>query len=108
MRPLYVTAETLADDLRRLGVRDGHMLMAHVSLRAIGRMDGGPDALLDALEQAVGDGGTLLMILGAEIAEDWVNRLPEAERLPLLAGAPPFDPATAPVFHEVGSFAEVF
>jgi aminoglycoside N3'-acetyltransferase len=71
-------------------------------------MDGGPDALLDALEAAVGEDGTLLMILGAEIAQDWVNRLPEPERLSRFADAPPFDPATAPVFHEVGYFAEVF
>lgn len=82
--------------------------MIHVSLRAIGRLDGGPDAVLDALEAAIGEDGTLLMILGAEIAQDRVNRLPEPERLPLLADAPPFDPATAPVFHEVGYFAELF
>jgi hypothetical protein len=60
------------------------------------------EALLDALEQAVGPEGTLLMILGADINHDWVNRLPEPERLRLLADVPVFDPATAPVFHEVG------
>jgi aminoglycoside 3-N-acetyltransferase len=108
VRQPSITAEILSGDLRRLGVRGGDTLMIHVSLRALGRIDGGPDALLDALEAAVGDDGTLLMILGAEIAEDWVNRLPELERSSLLAGAPPFDPATAPVFHEVGYFAEVF
>ena len=58
-------------------------------------------------ELAVGSDGTLLMILGAEIEHDWVNRLPEAERLPLLADAPPFEPNTAPVFHEVGYLAEL-
>jgi aminoglycoside N3'-acetyltransferase len=103
---LSITA--LTDDLHRLGVRLGDTLMVHASLRAIGPLDGGPEALLDALEEAVGASGTLLMILGAEIAEDWVNRLPETERLKLLAEAPPFDPAAAPVFHEVGYFAEVF
>ena len=108
MCPPPVTAETLAGDLRRLGVRGGDTLMIHVSLRAIGRLPGGPDTLLNALEAAVGDDGTLLMILGAEIAHDWVNRLPEPERFSLLAEAPPFDPTTALVFHEVGYFAEVF
>jgi len=103
-----LAAEALADDLRRLGVRSGDTLMIHASLRAIGKVECGADGVLDALELAVGPDGTLLMILGAEIAHDWVNRLPEAERLPLLAGAPPFDSATTPVFHEVGLFAEVF
>ena len=98
----------LTEDLRRLGVGPGDTLMVHASLRAIGPLEGGPETLLGALEQAVGAGGTLLMILGAEITQDWVNRLPEAERLKLLADAPPFDPAAAPVFHEVGYFAEIF
>jgi aminoglycoside N3'-acetyltransferase len=103
-----LTAGALIDDLRRLGVRRGDTLMIHASFRAIGPLPGGPEALLDALEDAVGSDGTLLMILGADIEHDWVNRLPEAERLPLLAEVPPFDPATAPVFHEVGHFAEIF
>ncbi|MEX1059980.1 MAG: AAC(3) family N-acetyltransferase [Methyloceanibacter sp.] len=102
------TAESLTDDLRRLGARAGDTLMIHASLRAIGPLHCGPEALLDALEDAVGDDGTLLMIMGAEIEQDWVNRLPEPERLPLLAEAPAFDPVTAPVFHEVGYFAEIF
>jgi len=106
--PNAVTTETLTDDLRRLGVQEGDTLMIHASLRAIGRLRDGPRSLLDALEAAVGDDGTLLMILGAEIEHDWVNRLPEPERLSLLADTPPFDPATAPVFHEVGHFAELF
>jgi aminoglycoside N3'-acetyltransferase len=95
-------------DLRALGVHRGDGLMIHASLRAIGPLPGGADALLDALEEAVGDDGTLLMILGAEIEHDRVNRLPEAERMKLLEHAPPFDPATAPVLPEVGYFAEIF
>jgi aminoglycoside N3'-acetyltransferase len=102
------TTETLIEDLRRLGVRADDTLMIHASLRAIGPLRDGPGTLLDALEGAVGDDGTLVMILGAEIAHDSANGLPEPERLTVLAGAPPFDPATAPVFHEVGYFAEIF
>jgi aminoglycoside N3'-acetyltransferase len=82
--------------------------MIHASLRAIGPLRDGPETLLEALDEAVGDDGTLLMILGAEIAHDFANRLPEPERLSVLEGTPPFDPATAPVFHEVGYFAEIF
>ncbi len=82
--------------------------MVHASLRAIGPLRGGPEALLDALEAAVGGVGTLLMILGAECDWDWVNQRPEAERETLLVDAPPFDAVNAPVFHEVGHFAEIF
>jgi aminoglycoside 3-N-acetyltransferase len=95
-------------DLNALGVRGGDTLMVHASLRAIGPVEGGADGVLEALDRAVGPGGTLLMILGAEIARDFVNHLPEAERPALLANAPPFDPATAPVLPEVGYLAEAF
>ena len=54
----------LVDDLRRLGVQAGDVVMVHASLRAIGPVTGGADAVLDALEAAVGEDGTLLMVLG--------------------------------------------
>lgn len=98
----------LANALRRLGVREGDALMVHASLRAIGPVEGGADGVIEALDRAVGRDGTLLMILGAEIAHDSVNRLPEDERPALLAGTPPFDTTTAPVLPEVGTLAEIF
>jgi aminoglycoside N3'-acetyltransferase len=106
-RPPRSVADVV-QDLRDLGVAPADMLMVHASLRAIGPVEGGADGVLDALGAAVGPDGTLLMILGAEIAQDWVNQRPETERPALLRDAPPFDPQTAPVFHEVGTLAEVF
>lgn len=84
------------------------MLMVHASLRAIGPVDGGADAVLDGLERAVGGEGTLLMVLGAMIDHEWVNQRPEAERAVLLASVPPYDPEVAPALAEVGVLAEVF
>ena len=103
-----LSPEQLVDDLRNVGVRPGDTLMVHASLRAIGPVTGGAEGVLDALDDAVGPEGTLLMILGAEIEHDWVNERPEVERAELLAAAPPFDPANTPVFHEVGYLAEAF
>ncbi|WP_045369972.1 aminoglycoside N(3)-acetyltransferase [Methyloceanibacter caenitepidi] len=100
--------ERLGRDLVALGVAPGDTLMLHVSLRAIGSIENGPDGLLAALTAAVGPDGTLLMILSADIAHDWVNKRPEAERAALLADAPVFDPLEAPAFSEVGFFADVF
>ncbi|MGV1013818.1 MAG: aminoglycoside N(3)-acetyltransferase [Methyloceanibacter sp.] len=82
--------------------------MVHASLRAIGPVTGGAYDVIDALDEAGGPDGTLLMILGCEWEWDWVNERPEAERETLLADAPPFDAVNAPVFHEVGSLAEAF
>lgn len=98
----------LVVDLRRLGVATGDVLMVHASLRAIGPVIGGADGVLDALHEAVGDDGTLLMNLGARNDWDWVNEHPESERAALLAGAPWFDAPTTPADPDVGVLAEVF
>ena len=81
--------ETLARQLEALGVRTGTPLMVHASLRRIGPIDGGADALLDALRDALGPEGTLLMVMGAD---DTV----------------PFEATTTPALRELGVLAEVF
>lgn len=103
-----ITVAHLQRDIAALGVAPGDIVMPHVSLRTIGPIETGPAGLLEALTRAVGLDGTLLMILGAEIAHDWVNKRPEAEREALLADAPVFDPLQAPAYAEVGAFAEFF
>ena len=51
----------LVRDLRRLGVTPGMDLMVHSSLAAIGFVEGGAETVVDALLQAVGKRGTLLV-----------------------------------------------
>ena len=87
--------------------------MVHASLRRLGLArgnfgEGGADLLLDALDQAVGPDGTLLMVLGTEYAMDWVNRRHAAKRADLLAGSAPLDHRAAPAIGEVGWLAEAF
>ena len=101
------TVAALTDDLRRLGVVAGDVLMVHASLRAIGPVDGGADGVLDAIEAAIG-GGTLLMTLGARDDWGWVNERPEHERAELLRDAEPFDARTTPADPDIGVLAEVF
>jgi aminoglycoside N3'-acetyltransferase len=87
--------------------------MVHASLRRLGLarsqgVSGGAEHLLDALDVAVGQQGTLLMILGSQYAFDWVNQHPAEARGTLLAGTEPLDPARAPAMAEVGWLAESF
>ena len=102
-----LTPASLVDDLRGLGIVDGDVVMVHASLRAIGRVEGGAEGVIAALDEAVGSTGGLLMILGARDDWDWVNQRPEADRPRLLADAEPFDPLTTPALPDVGVLAEV-
>ncbi|MBM3546839.1 MAG: AAC(3) family N-acetyltransferase [Alphaproteobacteria bacterium] len=52
------------DDLRalwrRLGIATGANILCHSFLGALGRIDGGPQAVAETLLEAVGEGGTLI------------------------------------------------
>ncbi|HYM66388.1 MAG TPA: AAC(3) family N-acetyltransferase, partial [Patescibacteria group bacterium] len=100
--------QQIADDLARLGVAQGDLVMVHASLKAVGPVEGGAEGLIEALECAVGADGTLLMTLGARDPMAWVNDLPESARPAALAGSEPFDHLVTPADPDVGVLAEVF
>ncbi|MDH3216298.1 MAG: AAC(3) family N-acetyltransferase [Candidatus Krumholzibacteria bacterium] len=55
-----VTKEQLVRDLRALGLKREDLLFIHSSLRSLGFVEGGPDTVIEALLEVVGDEGTLL------------------------------------------------
>jgi aminoglycoside 3-N-acetyltransferase len=56
-----ITRDKLVEDLRALGVSDGMVLIVHSSLSALGWVSGGAPAVVLALEDALGERGTLVM-----------------------------------------------
>jgi aminoglycoside N3'-acetyltransferase len=103
-----LSVDGLIDDLHRLGVVDGDVIMVHASLRALGPVDGGASGVVAALDTAVGADGSVFMMIGARDDWAWVNDRPEEERVQLLEKSLPFDPMTTPADPEVGVLAEVF
>jgi aminoglycoside 3-N-acetyltransferase len=51
----------LIDQFRALGLRGGMDLMVHSSLRRVGKVSGGADAVLDAMIEILGPDGTLIL-----------------------------------------------
>lgn len=56
-----VTTAQILEGLRGLGVRPGALVVAHASLGRFGWVQGGEDAVIDALISAVGSTGTVCM-----------------------------------------------
>lgn len=101
-----ITRSSLAADLTRLGVRPGGVLLVHAAFSTVGRVLGGPDALVDALLDALGPDGTLVSYQDWELGVDvWDadGRIPAAVR----PHVPPFDPATARPARDHGILALV-
>jgi len=55
------TKEDIVKGLRDLGIAEGDFVFMHASLSRLGRVEGGAEAVLDALLAAVGKTGTLVM-----------------------------------------------
>lgn len=55
------SSSDLVADLRALGVLPRCVLLVHTSFKTIGPVDGGPDGFIDALIEAVGPDGTIVM-----------------------------------------------
>ena len=60
------TRTSLRDDLIRLGVRQGDLLMVHASVRTVGTIIGGVNVLVQALFDAIGTEGTLMAYVDFE------------------------------------------
>lgn len=86
---------TLIRDLHALGVQPGDRLMVHASLRRLLPVEGGPEAVLEALLGALGPTGTLLAYVSWD-RSPYAETLNGAQLSPEEREAwPAFDPATS-------------
>lgn len=56
-----ISSRDILDGLKQLGVRAGDLLVVHSSLSSFGHVDGGADAVVDALVGAVSPGGSVFV-----------------------------------------------
>lgn len=57
----HATSADIVRGLRALGIQPGDVLFLHSSLKSLGFVQGGPEAVIAALQEAVGPQGTLLL-----------------------------------------------
>jgi len=56
-----ISSEGILEDLKNIGIEKGEILFLHSSLKSIGYVEGGSDAVVDAILKAIGDTGTLIV-----------------------------------------------
>ena len=56
-----ITKTDIENGLRKLGVKSGMTLEVHCSLSSFGHVDGGAQTVIEALQNTVGTGGTIVM-----------------------------------------------
>jgi aminoglycoside N3'-acetyltransferase len=89
-KPRIFSRKLIAARLRALGVRRGGVLLVHTSYRAVRPVEGGPEGLIEALGNALGPEGTLVM-------PSWCASEDE-----------PFDPDRTRVARDLGVVADTF
>jgi aminoglycoside 3-N-acetyltransferase len=109
--PTPRTVPSLAADLRELGVTPGSLVLVHSSLRSLGWVCGGARAVIEALQAAVTEAGTLVMPTHSgdwsdpgvwrhpPVPPDWLDEL--------RATMPTWDPRTTPT-RGMGALPELF
>ncbi|MEF3310708.1 AAC(3) family N-acetyltransferase [Paenibacillus sp. GYB004] len=106
-----ITINQIIEDAGHLGISGSDMLLVHSSLSSIGWVCGGPQAVVQALLTAVGEGGTLVMPAQSSDWSDpaeWENPpVPETWRKAIYEEWPAFDPAITPT-RGMGRIAELF
>ncbi|MEJ2748083.1 MAG: AAC(3) family N-acetyltransferase [Anaerolineae bacterium] len=105
------TRTSLARDLRQLGLAPGMTVLVHSSLKALGWVNGGPVAVIQALQGVLTPQGTLVMPAHSGDLSDpakWQNPpIPQEWHQLVRDTMPAFDPRLTPT-RGLGRIAELF
>jgi aminoglycoside 3-N-acetyltransferase len=107
---MVITRATLIEDLGRLGLSSGGIVMIHASVRSVGPVTGGPDEIHLAVTDSVAPGGAAMMYVGCQAGFDEVGRgtlTPQEEQL-VLAHQSAFDFQNARAARDFGALAGFF
>ena len=106
-----LTRASLRRDLRRLGVRPSMILLVHTAMSKLGWVNGGPVALIQALQDALTLEGTLIMPAHSGDLSDprgWRNPpIPKAWHQLVRDTMPAYDPGLTPT-RAIGRVPELF
>jgi aminoglycoside 3-N-acetyltransferase len=100
-----VTAPNLIEQLTKLGVRRGGVLLVHASFRAVRPVESGALGVIDALRAALGPSGTLVMPTMTDGASVFDPRVTTTDGMGIIAELFWRQPGVMRSTHPGGSFA---
>ena len=103
---ISLSLEQIRYGLQQLGVEAGQVVMLHASLRTIGRLEGGPSGLLEAILGVLTIEGTLMMLVGSKGAIYDIGDMSEADKKAALTERIAFDPDQTPANPDWGAIGE--
>ncbi|WP_342513768.1 AAC(3) family N-acetyltransferase [Sporosarcina sp. FSL K6-1522] len=107
----FQSKETLKEQLTTLGIRPGDQLIVHSSLKSMGWIAGGAQAVVEALIETVTPKGTIVMPAQSADNSDpsyWMlPPVPEAWHEPIRQSIPAYDPHLTHL-REMGKIADCF
>jgi aminoglycoside 3-N-acetyltransferase len=106
-----ITVDSIKKDLLALGVKPGMVLFVHSSLSKMGWVNGGAQAVIQALGEFLGTEGTLVMPTHSSSLsdpEEWSNPpVPQDWKETIRQTMPPYDPDLTPC-RSMGRIPETF
>jgi aminoglycoside 3-N-acetyltransferase len=102
----FITRASLRDDLQRIGIQSGDLVMVHAAMSRMGRLLNGPDTFIAALRDAVGLEGTIVAYTDWDASHEAL--LDEHGCMPTewREHVAPFDPAASRANRDNGVLAE--
>lgn len=105
------TRQSIAADLKQLGLKKGMIVLVHSSLKSLGWVCGGHVAVIEALQDVLTEEGTLIMPAhSADVSDpnEWGNPPVPAAWIPeIIAQMPAFDRERTPTL-AMGTIPEAF
>lgn len=109
--PEFQSKKTLKKQFAELGVQEGDQIMVHSSLKSMGWIAGGAQAVVEALMETVAESGTIVMPAQSADNSDpvyWMEPpIPEDWHMELRENLPAYDPHLTPL-RGMGKIAECF
>jgi aminoglycoside 3-N-acetyltransferase len=103
---MTVTRSSLAADLRRLGVREGGVVMVHTRMSALGHVVAAAEGVVRGILDALGPEGTVMAYAGWEDHVYGLDDRPEEHRAGYAAEPPVFDLLISEAARENGRIPE--